>query len=538
MPLPPPEVSGKTGRMAVTLYRNGRVYSPAAPTATALLVDGDRIAWLGADSDTPTDPDRTVDLDGALLTPAFVDAHAHVTDTGLTLLALDLSTTRSGAELLEAVAKAAAAAPRGAVVIGQGWDESTWADPALPHRTEVDRAAAGRPAYLAQASGHSALCSSPLLAATPGVAGLHGYAANPWDAWHKRDANDALRRTAFARLGADLRERAQRAALRRAASVGITCVQECGGPATSGADDFTALLSLAGDDLPEVIGYWGELGGAHTAVSLGAAGAAGDLYADGALGSQDAHLSQPYRDTGGHGHGFLSAQQVAEHLVDCTRAGIQGGFHAIGDAAIATVLDGFAAAAAQLGLDRLRDARHRVEHLEILDRSLIARLVEYGVHASVQPAFDRLWGGAGQMYETRLGLERSLASNPFGSLFGVGVPLAFGSDSPVTPLDPWGTVRAAVRHHNPVQRLTVRAAFAAHTRGGWRAARRDDEGVLAPGAPATFAVWAGGGEHADGLPTLPDGGDLPRCLRTVRDGTTLYDHTGEAGPSDDGTGQD
>src|SRR4051794_5961963 len=154
--------AGKTGRMAVTLYRNGRVYSPAAPTATALLVDGDRIGWLG-DSAPPAEPDRTVGLDGALVTPAFVDAHAHVTDTGLTRVALDLSGTRHASQLLEALAGAAAAAPRGAVVIGQGWDESTWSDPALPSRTEVDRAAAGRPAYLAQASGHSALCSSPLL---------------------------------------------------------------------------------------------------------------------------------------------------------------------------------------------------------------------------------------------------------------------------------------------------------------------------------------------------------------------------------------
>jgi predicted amidohydrolase YtcJ len=508
--------------MAVTLYRNGRVYSPAAPSATALLVDGDRIAWLG-DSAPPTAPDRTVDLAGSLVTPAFVDAHAHVTDTGLTLIALDVSGVRHASELLEALARAAAAAPRGAVVIGQGWDESTWADPALPNRAEVDRAAAGRPAYLAQASGHSALCSTPLLEATPHAAALNGFAPNPWDAWHRRDAHDALRRTAFASLGAAERERAQRAALRRAAALGIACVQECGGPATSGRDDFTALLALAGaaTDLPEVIGYWGELGGAATAVALGAAGAAGDLYADGALGSQDAHLSHPYADTGGRGHGFLTASQVAEHLIDCTRARIQGGFHAIGDAAIATVLDGFAAAAAHVGVDRLRDARHRIEHAEILDRALIARLIEYGVHASVQPAFDRLWGGAGQMYEKRLGLARSLASNPLGSLFGVGVPLAFGSDSPVTPLDPWGGVRAAVTHHNPVQRLTVRAAFAAHTRGGWRAAHRDDEGVLAPGAPATFAVFEPG-ELADGLPDLAAGAPTPRCLATVRRGTTIH----------------
>ena len=117
---------------------------------------------------------------------------------------------------------------------------------------------------------------------------------------------------------------------------------------------------------------------------------------------------------------------------------MQGGFHAIGDAAIATVLAGFAAAARTVGMDRLRAARHRIEHAEIMDKRLIAGLVEFGVVASMQPAFDRLWGGAGRMYAQRLGVARSLESNPMGAMHGVGVALAFGSDSPVTPLDPWG----------------------------------------------------------------------------------------------------
>ena len=69
------------------------------------------------------------------------------------------------------------------------------------------------------------------------------------------------------------------------------------------------------------------------------------------------------------------------------------------------------------------------------------------------------------------------------------MPLALGSDSPVTPLDPWGTVRAAAFHRTPAHRISARAAFTAHTRGGWRAVGRDDAGVLVPGAPADYAVW-------------------------------------------------
>ena len=131
--------------------------------------------------------------------------------------------------------------------------------------------------------------------------------------------------------------------------------------------------------------------------------------------------------------------------------------------ASALFLAGFAIAAARLGVDRIRSARHRIEHAEIIDKALIAAFVEYGIVASVQPAFDRLWGGDHAMYAQRLGIERSRASNPFGSLAGVGVALAFGSDAPVTPIDPWGTVRAAISHHNPVQRVGVRTAFAAHS---------------------------------------------------------------------------
>jgi predicted amidohydrolase YtcJ len=501
-----------------TVYRNGRVYSPADPTATALLVRDGRIDWLGGDDDAPT-ADRIVDVAGALVGPAFVDAHVHAFDTGITLLGLDLSGTRSRAEVLDAVAAHAADLPGDAVVVGHGWDESGWADQRPPTAGELDRAAAGRSVYLSQASVHSAVVSSPLLArVSPDEP---GYAAS---GWLRRDAHHVARGVAHGSIGPVQRRRAQLAALRHAASLGIAAVHECGGPGTSDEEGFTALLALpAGGGLPEVYGYWGELGAAAKARELGAVGAGGDLYADGALGSHTAHLRSPYLDADVSGHGYVTAQQVADHLIGCVGQGVQGGFHAIGDAAIGTVLDGFANAAAVVGVEALRESRPRIEHLEILDRELIRGLVEYGVVASVQPAFDRLWGGERGMYAQRLGVERALESNPLGALAGVGVALAFGSDSPVTPLDPWGTLRAAISHHNPVYRISARTAFAAHTRGGWRAVGRDSDGRLAPGTPATFAVWDAAAPLTGGLPALGPDEPLPVCRRTVLRGETIYD---------------
>src|SRR5690606_26881126 len=390
----------------------------------------------------------------------------------------------------------------------------------------LDRAAGGRMVYLTQASMHSALCSAALL---PSAAGRPGYHPS---GWLRREAHHAVRARAFASVGPAQRRAAQRAALRRAASLGIAAVHECAGPGTSSEDDLLGLLTLAGDQAPEVYGYWGELMGARKAKELGAAGAAGDLCADGALGARTAHLREPYRDAPAapgaepaHGHAYLTSEQVRDHVLDCYEVGVQAGFHAIGDAAIATVLAGLAAAAEKLGRERLRAARPRVEHLELLDSGMIAALVTYGIVASVQPAFDRLWGGEHRMYAQRLGADRALAANPFGAMHAVGVSLAFGSDSPVTPMDPWGSVRAAMWHHNPAYRMSARAAFAAHTRGGWRAAGQEQHGALVPGAPATFAVWHTPAGLDGTLPVLlaadpqargpHDPTPLPVCRRTV-----------------------
>ncbi len=508
-----------------TLYRNGHVYSSASPHASALLVGGGRVRFVGSEDAAAGLPaDETVDLRGALVTPAFVDAHVHVTSAGLALEGLDLTTCTGRDNVLHALERYAAARP--GPVIGHGWDDTSWAAGCLPTAAELHRAAGGAAVYLSRIDKHSALVSPALMAAVDGLAGLAGYDA---DGWLTRDAHHAVRDRAYAALTPAQRSAAQRATRAAAAAAGIGALHECGGPTISSEDDFTALLALAADEPgPEVYGYWGELNAAAKARELGAVGAGGDLFADGALGSQTASLRQPYADRDTSGHAYLDGAQVAAHLIDCVAHGVQGGFHAIGDHALRTVvLEGFAEAARVVGVERLRAGRHRIEHVEMADAAVIRGLVEYGIVASVQPAFDAAWGGDGRMYARRLGAHRALALNPFAAMANVGVPLAFGSDAPVTPLDPWGTVRAATNHRNPRYAVTVRAAFAAHTRGGWRAMGRDHEGMLAVGAPATFAVWAteellvsppGSGT----LPDLASGTPHPTCLRTVVRGRTVH----------------
>ncbi|MGW3155619.1 amidohydrolase [Streptomyces sp. NPDC001089] len=540
-------MSERTAPSDTVLLRGGEVHSPADPFATAMVVERGQIAWVGSEGAADAFADgvaEVVDLEGALVTPAFTDAHVHTTATGLALTGLDLSDAPSLEAALALVRDFAAARPADRVLLGHGWDAARWPGGRPPTRAELDEAAGGRPLYLSRIDVHSAVVTTALLDLVPGVAGRPGYQDGPLT----RDAHHAVRAAALGAVTAAQRTEAQRAALAHAASLGIGSVHECAGPEISSEDDLTGLLRLAAEERgPRVVGYWAEQGeeGVARARALGAAGAAGDLFVDGSLGSYTACLHQPYADAAHTGTAYLDDADVAAHVIACTEAGLQAGFHAIGDAAVTSVTEGVRAAAEKIGLARVRAARHRVEHAEMLTPETIASFAEFGLTASVQPAFDALWGGEDGMYAQRLGTERARTLNPLAALLRTGVPLAFGSDSPVTPLDPWGTVRAAAFHRTPEHRVSVRAAFTAHTRGGWRAIGRDDAGVLVPGAPADYAVWRTeelvvqapddrvarwSTDPRSGTPGLPDlspGGDLPVCLRTVVGGRTVFVRPGE-----------
>ncbi|MEU5492251.1 amidohydrolase [Streptomyces sp. NPDC020196] len=527
------------------LLRGGDVHSPADPFATAMVVERGHVAWVGSEGAADafaSGVDEVIDLEGALVTPAFTDSHVHTTSTGLALTGLDLSGARTLAEALERVRAFASDQADGAVILGHGWDAARWPEQRPPSRRELDEAAGGRALYLPRVDVHSAVVTTALLDLVPGVTGRTGY--HP-DGPLTGDAHHAVRAAAHGAVTPAQRARAQRAALAHAASLGIGTVHECAGPEISDEEDFTALLGLASEQPgPRVFGYWAEpvedAKGARRIRELGAVGAAGDLFVDGSLGSHTALLHEPYADAPHTGEGRLDAAAIAAHVTACTEAGLQAGFHAIGDAAVSAVVAGVRAAAETLGLARIRAARHRVEHAEMLTPETVAAFAELGLTASVQPAFDAAWGGPDGMYARRLGAERAATLNPYAALLRAGVPLAFGSDSPVTPLDPWGTVRAAAHHRTPDHRVSVRAGFTAHTRGGWRAVGRDDGGVLVPGAPADYAVWRTGDllvqapddrvarwstDPRSGTPGLPDlfpGADLPVCLRTVVFGQNVY----------------
>ncbi|HWS58780.1 MAG TPA: amidohydrolase family protein, partial [Actinotalea sp.] len=247
--------------MRSTLYHRGVVHSRTDPFAQALLVVDGQVAWLGPQDSVHAvldGADEVVDLDGALVTPGFVDAHAHVLETGFALVGLDLSAATSLPDLLDAVARAARhdrASGTADPLLGHGWDETAWVEGRTPTREELDRAAQGAPVHLERVDGHGAVVSTAF-ADLAGLGGLPGWRA---DGWVTGAAHRAARATAR-RAGPTRRETLHRRALLAAAAAGIVSLHEHGSPDRDpgGPTDLLSLTRDPADGLPGVVAHWSQ----------------------------------------------------------------------------------------------------------------------------------------------------------------------------------------------------------------------------------------------------------------------------------------
>jgi predicted amidohydrolase YtcJ len=451
--------------------------------------------------------DRVVDLGDATLMPGFVDAHVHLSATGLADQGADLRDARSVAELLDIVRAAAAPAADG-LLWGDGYDETRFDLPELPTPAALADAAGGRPVYLSRVDGHQGLATLDVLGDSGALdaAGCDRDQDGQPTGVTRGDANHLARRHALAGLPADTLLAAQDAALCQAARRGVVCVHEMGGPDIAGRRDFELLLDRV-EALPiEVIGYWGDLDLEYVA-DRKLAQVGGDLFLDGSLGSHTAALSTPYEDRPDScGALYHDDGELTELYVRASQAGIQVGVHAIGDVAIGQALRCARRAIKAVGPTAFRGCRHRIEHVELLGADGADRMATLGLAASVQPAFDAAWGGPDGMYARRLGPRRAKSMNPFADLWRRGVPTGGSSDACVTPLDPWHGIASAVHHHRPSQRLGLPVAMEVFTFGGRVLARQERvSGIIEPGQRADLTAFAGDVLAAD--PADLEGGE-------------------------------
>jgi predicted amidohydrolase YtcJ len=155
------------------------------------------------------------------------------------------------------------------------------------------------------------------------------------------------------------------------------------------------------------------------------------FYSDGWLGPRTCAMCRPFRD-GGEGLLFLDAATLARRIEPLAGRGWRIATHAIGDRAVATVLDAYEMA---WGGDRTAQAAAapRIEHASLQSAELIARLAETGTVACLQPSFAVT---DTEHVRQALAPADQDSAYPWAALAAAGVRMLAGTDFPIEVLEP------------------------------------------------------------------------------------------------------
>ena len=443
-----------------------------------------------------------VDLHGHTVAPGFVDAHTHFYYFALTLGLVSLHGEISIETCLAKIDRFASSRGGDEWVLGQGYAPDLFRRRVDPDRRMLDKVTGRRPAFIFSKDEHTAWVNSRALQMagidrhTPQPAGGRieiGADGEPTGLLREIPAYDPV----FQLIPKTTRGQVDRLygkALDFAYQRGVTGVHSMDGP--YGFDYLSGLAQRGKTGLR--IEYYApaamlpQLHRTRTVYGVGTeyfrlAGV--KIFADGSLGSQSAHCFHRYRGSeDNYGIRVTSVDELVRLLRSAARLGLPAAIHAIGDRAVAEVLDAVARAPRPTS-----GARHRIEHLQLVRRRDIPRLRRLGVVASMQPShcsadipmIRKYWGQQGRN------------AFVFRTLLEAGIDLAFGSDCPIEPLDPIAGIAAAVRRAQPghrgvfypEQRITAGEALYAFTVGPAIASGRQNcRGYLLPGYPADFVV--------------------------------------------------
>ena len=514
------------------IIHNAKVYvaDDQGTIAAAVAIRGNKILRVGGEREIMRyrRPQTTViDAKGAAVLPGFDDAHVSLIAGGLAREGVQLFGATTLEDIQQRITAWAEAHPDAAWITGSGWSYDVFAD--LPLRAQLDAAASDRPVQLLSWDGQALWLNSKALAA----AHITKRTPNPKHGVIVRDrrgeATGLLKGSAMAlaekvvpKPTREERARALQLAIRDAQQRGITSVQDLG--AASGDLDLydaardAGTLSLrvyaavpAGRTTPEDLDAIAKRYPDDPLLKTGLA----SIALDGSVESQTAAMLAPYAPKGStDGDLRLAAADLGKLVAMLDARGWQIAVDASGDRAVRLALDAYGAVAKNA--QAAKAPRHRIEHVAVVNGEDMPRFGALGVIATMLPV--RATAG-GLYWERNLGPERAPLGWPARSLSAAGAHLAFGSDSPVLPLDPLAGLRAAVTRpeRQAPEQLTLKSAINAWTSGAaWASFDEHRKGTIKADMLADIVILS------SDIFAAPAKLDTAEVVMTIFDGKVVY----------------
>lgn len=491
-----------------TAYVNGKIYTGTRinTDADAFLIKDGRFKKIGHTKDIAKLAHKTIDLQGALVLPGFIEAHAHLISLGQSKMMLDLRGL-SKEDIVDIVMAQAKKQAPDTWIKGRGWDQNLWPDKNFPHKNLLS--SVKNPVYLRRVDGHAVWLNDAALL----LSKIDSTTDNPQGGWIGRDkegratgvlvdsAMDLINKHVDKPAKSDLEHYLQ-LAMDEALSLGITSFHDTG----TNADTISLLEEysktkklklrvyalLDGDDQSLVKRFIDR--GPVIEDFLTIRGI--KYFADGALGSRGAYLLENYHDKPDHkGLLIVDKNDLLKKTTQAINKGFQVATHAIGDGANRLVLDVYEET---LKKTRKKNTRLRIEHAQLVDPQDHQRFKDLAVIASMQPTHctsDMGW------VKERIGESRIKdRAYPWRSLLNKGVVLAFGSDAPVENINPIYGIYAAVTRSDslghpkdgfmPEQKLTLKEALGGYYQAAAYAEFNEHQkGKIDEGFFADFVVF-------------------------------------------------
>ncbi len=415
----------------------------------AFAVNDGKFVAMGSDQEIlrKFQSEVKVDADGKPVYPGFIDAHCHFYGYAMDLIqSVDLTGTVSFEEVVKRV-REHHQKYHSEWIEGRGWDQNDWEIKKFPDKKLLDEVFPDHPVYLTRIDGHAAIVNSAALK----LSGITVETRIEGGEIIIKDgeptgllidnAMDLVAKT-IPETGEDIQRKALRAAERNCFEVGLTSVQDAGlGKINVDLIDrmhqegslkirIYSMLTPTRRNIESYISKGIYLTERMTVRSI-------KLYADGALGSRGAKMTEPYSDEPSKTGMFMYSPQYYDSI--CALAlekGFQVNTHAIGDEGNRFVLNLYARY-----LKISNDRRWRIEHAQVVHPEDFHLFGEYNIIPSVQPTHatsDMYWA------EDRVGAERIKGAYAYKELLSQNGWLPLGTDFPVENINPVYTFYAAV----------------------------------------------------------------------------------------------
>ncbi len=481
------------------VVKNGLIYtlSEKTPEVQALAAKDGKILALGKnkDIDSYIGPEtKVLDVRRKRVIPGFIDAHNHFSSGGHSLTMLDLGDASTIDYIQDKIAERIKSLPKGAAVFGY----ASYPNPSLypnlgwPTKEILDKVSPNNPVVIRRRGGHALWVNSVVLEKS----NITKESKSPEGGEIVRDPGTGEPTGIFKESASSLvkvydisnpKEDIERA-LEHAAKLGITGIHT-----GSWLEQIEIFRQLKEEGKLSLRVYaWLGAGGLEDYISKGIKQGQGDewvkvgflkIFIDGTIGVRSALMFEPFsEEPDNFGLPQMGENEFYALVEKAHKNGYQIGVHAIGDKAVNWVLNAVERAQEKYGKKGLR---HRVEHNTVNTLADTKRFAQLGVIASMQPTIT----GSEIYKRIRLGEERARRVDMVRTLKDNGAVLAWGTDWPVSSLNPMFNLYELVTRYYPEQRLTMAEAIKSYSLGAAFASFEEEiKGSLEVGKLADMVV--------------------------------------------------